>query len=371
MNYAMNKKQFIIQSNILIREVTNMIKVAIFQYDLSVGGIQKSLVNLLNNIDRNKYEIDVYLFNNNFFYVDQLPANTNVVILNKYAYINRIVPFNIVKKVAKCTIGKEYDIAIDFNSYLNECSINAIKVKAKKRFIWCHNDVEKKTKNEFLYRILFTMSKKKYSYFDKVIAVSEGARQAFFRKTGYDLSRIEVVPNTIDYSRIWELSEEHNDLVVDENKYNLCTVGRICHQKGFDILIRKMNDIVKRRQDIHLYMIGDGKDRKKIEKLIGKYKLENHITLLGNQKNPFSYVMKMDGFVLTSRYEGQGMVILEAQCLGLELFISKHLEKYVTDIKGCDIVDEICNAKKTNKKKFALDNYNKEITKKIDSLLSK
>ena len=56
--------------------------------------------------------------------------------------------------------------------------------------------------------------------------------------------------------------------------------------------------------------------------------MNEFITLLGNQPNPFKYLKLMDGFVLTSRYEGQGMVLWEAKALGLEIFMSKNLEKY-------------------------------------------
>ena len=68
---------------------------------------------------------------------------------------------------------------------------------------------------------------------------------------------------------------------------------------------------------------------------------------MGSQKNPFEYMKKMDAFVITSRYEGQGMVILEAKVIGLPIFIPKHLEKYVEGIEGCiNIEKDILGAKK-------------------------
>ena len=77
------------------------------------------------------------------------------------------------------------------------------------------------------------------------------------------------------------------------------------------------------RTDFHFYLIGDGPGRAALEGQIRELGLEGFVTLLGNQTNPFCYMDKMDGFVLTSRYEGQGMVIWEAKALGLPLYISK------------------------------------------------
>ena len=79
---------------------------------------------------------------------------------------------------------------------------------------------------------------------------------------------------------------------------------------------------------------------------------------------------KMDAFVLMSRYEGQGMVILEAKTLGLNIFIPKHLEKYVEDIKGYDDpIYELSKATKKEKIKDKLDDYNNNIIASFERLL--
>lgn len=348
-----------------------MKKIAIFQNNLSVGGIQKSLINLLQNIDMSKYQIDLYLFENQTFFDVEIPKGVNVIIQKKSCRASKFIYFDLYKKIKKNIYsGKQYDVAIDFDSYQFDTAFGAISVKAKKRVIWIHNDVEIKIRNEIKYRILHYFFKGKYKYFDEYVAVSKGIVESFKRTNKTKNKIIHVIPNYINTKEIIEKSKEQSELQVDEKKYNLVTVGRICHQKGFDILVNKMKEITNKRKDIHLYIIGDGPDRQKIEQMIEEKALKEYITLLGNQKNPFKYMKDMDAFVLTSRYEGQGMVILEAKCLGLEIFITKNLEKYNEDIEGYeDIVKPIINAKRKDKKIDKLEKYNSNISKKIELLL--
>ena len=98
--------------------------------------------------------------------------------------------------------------------------------------------------------------------------------------------------------------------------------------------------------------------------------MQSTVTLLGNQTNPFNYLKKMDGFVLTSRYEGQGLVIWEAKTLGLEIFITDNLEKYNPGISGYrDIVGALCSAQRREKVPDDLAKYNADIAASLKELL--
>ena len=349
-----------------------MKKIAIFQYDLGLGGIQKSLINLLNNLNLDEYEIDLYLFNKEDFYNIKIQNKVNIIYLPTFPTIYKVIPFSILMKQKKFNIKKEYDITIDFNGYSNECAIAALETRSKKKIIWCHNDIIIKYKNEWKYRILYNTFKKKYQYFDIIVNVSEGAKQSFIAKTKIDQKKVWSIPNYIDAEEIITKSKKENSFTVDNKKYNLVTVGRICHQKGFDILIEHMENIVQQNKNVNLYIIGDGPDAPKIKKLVKRKKLQENVFFLGSQKNPFEYMKKMDAFVITSRYEGQGMVILEAKVIGLPIFIPKHLEKYVEGIEGCiNIEKDILGAKKIEDKQVDyLNKYNYNIKEKIARLLS-
>lgn len=346
-----------------------MKKIAIFQKDLKAGGIQKSLINLLKNIDLNKYEIDLYLFDNEIFFEDKLPK-INIIYLKKQNYLIRFIPFSLLKKISKYNIDKEYDIVIDYNSYDQSCALASVNTKAKRYIMWIHNDVIRERKNDIKYRILHFFFKGKYKYFNEYVGVSNGIIEPFKKLNKINNAKFSVIPNLIDSEEIINKSMEKSDITVDNNKYNLISVGRLVIQKGFDILIEDMKKIVSVRKDIHLYIIGDGEKRKSLEKQIKRNNLENYITLLGSKSNPYKYEALMDGFILESRYEGQGIVVLEAKVLGLDIIIPNRLSNYVTDVPFTDdIPNKVINLKKNKNKKYdKLNEYNKNILEKIYKL---
>lgn len=347
-----------------------MKKIAIFQNELSMGGIQKSLVNLLNQIDHDKYEIDLYLFSKENFFNDKLPKKLNIIYLKKLPYVSRFVFFSHLKRFKHYKIDKKYDIAIDYNSYDQGCALACLNTDAKEHIMWVHNDVDREHKNDYKYRTLRFFFKSKYPHFDKFVCVSKGLIEPFKKLNKIKHDNFEVIPNLVIADEIINKSKEKVDLKVDPNKYNLVSVGRFVIQKGYDILINDMKEVVSKRDDIHLYLIGDGNQRKKLEDLVKKNKLEDYITFLGSKSNPFKYEKLMDGFVLESRYEGQGIVILEAKILGLDLIIPDRLSNYIEDVPfTSDVVSTLVSLKKKKKKeKNMLDSYNKNIILKINKL---
>lgn len=349
-----------------------MRSIAIFTDNLRVGGIQKSIVNILNNIDYKKYQVDLYLFDENHFY--EINKNVNVITLEKPKSIYKFIPFKIVKKLLKVNIlDKKYDVSIDFDSYQMHTAIGALNCNSNKKVIWIHNDIVIKLKEEIKYKILHLFFKNKYKEFDTYCAVSKGALDSFKELYNYENKDYKVIPNYIDTTEIKNKLKEETNINVDNNKINIVTVGRLCHQKGIDIMLDNISLLKQYRNDFHLYIIGDGPDKEKLLEQAKNLNLEDYITFLGNQSNPFKYMKKMDLFYLQSRYEGQGMVILEALSVGLDILIPKHLEKYCPDIIGVDSPLEYLKEyknKKTNKFND-LQKYNNLIKEEWTNLLGK
>ena len=346
-----------------------MKKIAIFQSDLRVGGIQKALVNILGELEGEDCTVDLYLFDGDqeadeFF---RLPAweNLHVIRLKPYPFLSRLVYFGLLRRFAPVAVrDTAYDVAIDFSSYRAECAVGAINARAKKRIMWIHNDVEIKRRNERKYRILWHFFKGKLRCYDEFCAVSPGIIEGFRRCSGIWDKPVTAIPNHIDTGEIFAKMDAPIDFAPDPAEYNLCTMGRLCHQKGFDILLELFARAAEQRRDLHLYILGDGPDREKLTAQIARLGLTERVTLLGNQANPFPYLKKMDGFTLTSRYEGQGLVIWEAKAVGLPLFIARNLEKYNPGIPGIepeDLPAAFVSARRQEKRADDLADYNAAI----------
>lgn len=347
-----------------------MKKIAFFLNNLNVGGIQKSFINMMKRLDYNNFEIDLYLVNKERFYNDEFPSKLNVIYIDEFPSLFKFLPFIFSKSKNINILPKDYDVAIDFDSYQNITAWGAIKTKAKHKVMWIHNDVEKKYKEDIKYRILHFFFKNKYKYFDTFVSVSDGIVKSFKQLNNIDDKRKFItIPNYIDTEEIINKSKEKVNFKVDKNIYNFVSIGRLCHQKGYDICLDLLYSLKRKRKDFHYYIIGDGPDRLKLETQIKELELTNYVTFLGNQNNPYNYAKLMDGLILTSRYEGQGMVLLEAICLGLEIFMPKHLEKYNKGLVGKkDMLSSLVKATKKRKTTNKLYEYNKNIEKELNNL---
>lgn len=345
--------------------------------DMGVGGIQKSLLNLLKNLDYSDLSVDLYLFERENFWEAEFPPEVHVRYFERTSALNKYIPFDTafgrISKDLTFPDDVYYDLAIDFNSYQPECAAAAIAVPAARRVEWVHNDIEIKLKNEWKYRVLHTFFKGKYKYFDGFVCVSKGIVEPFRRCAG-ELSEdvsFSVISNYIDYEEICrKKTEAVTDLAVDLSCFNLVSVGRLCHQKGYDIMLGELKKASEKRDDLRLYIIGDGPDRKKLEQLSANLGLTDKVFFLGSKANPFSCMNLMDAFLSTSRYEGQPLNLVEAMAVGLPLICSENLEKYTDGLHGYkDVAAALVSAKKEEKAPDDLKKYNGKILEDFKNLL--
>ena len=326
-----------------------MKKIAFFQSNLKVGGIQRSLVNLLKSHILDEYDVDVYLFSGEVFYdISSLPSNITIKYLKPFPYWCRFVPYRVLQKIYNgLQLEKKYDYVIDFDSYQQDCSLYTISQKNSKKIMWIHNDMQREYMYNEKYRILYHFFSSKFRYYDEFVAVSKGVVEPFKEKSGQLRKKIHVIPNLIDAYEIMQKSEIPTDVQIDQSKINIGCVGRIYVAKGYDLLLMDFEKAYQQRKELRLYIIGDGPDLKKYKKWVQEHGLGDVVFFLGNQKNPFNLLSRMDAFCLESRYEGQGMVLMEAKVLGLQLIFPKRLEKYNMGIAGVeDVVEALKKIKK-------------------------
>jgi len=348
-----------------------MKRIAFFQDNLGVGGIQKSIINLLRCFDYENYEVDLYLSDSKRFWDVDFPEQLNIKYLKHIPRALSFIPFDIAKKLVSLDFEgvEEYDLAIDFNSYQFSCALGALTVPAKRRVMWIHNNVDVKLENEWKYRVLWHNFKDKFKYYDEFVGVSKGVVGPFRDCSGMFEKKFNVIQNTIDTDEIYSKINEEVDFEVDDTKLNFVALGRLCHQKAYDIMLESFSKVVEKRDDVHLYIIGDGEMRMMLEYMRDSLGLTDYVTFLGQKTNPFVYMNKMDAFLSTSRYEGQPLNVMEAKALGLPQYCTKNLEIYSEGLVGYeDIVDALIHAKREEKQRDDLVEYNAEIIRRIKLL---
>lgn len=349
-----------------------MKRIAFFQSDLGVGGIQKSIVNLLRNMDYSRLRADLYLSEKTEFWAGDFPKELTIRYLKPVPRLYSFLPFDLVRKRVRYDFpaGVEYDLAVDFNSYQFSCAVGALTVPAKKRVMWIHNDVRVKLQNEWKYRVLWNAFKGKFKYYDGFVPVSAALEEPFRAMSGVEDKPFTVIQNYIDVGEIHrKMTEDCPELELEDKCLNVVALGRLCHQKGYDIMLDIFAEAVERREDLRLFIIGDGPDRQALEEQRDRLGLADKVRFLGNQPNPFRFMARMDAFLSTSRYEGQPLNIMEAMAVGLPLYCAKNLEQYTEGLQGCeDLVSALAAAEKTEKHPDDLAAYNGKILQSIAEL---
>jgi len=157
----------------------------------------------------------------------------------------------------------------------------------------------------YFYKVFLFKTVYKFSNVRKIITVSKGIEKKL--NNNYNLKNTKTIYNPIDLKLI-----SHKLLAQKPVDFDyILAVGRLCRQKGFDILIKAFAKS-NLKSKIKLIILGEGKERKNLEKLIIKLNLKKQILLHGKVDNPFIYMKHATFFVLSSRFEGFGIVIIEA-----------------------------------------------------------
>ncbi len=149
-----------------------------------------------------------------------------------------------------------------------------------------------------------------YPKSDKVIAISKGLAnclQSISRK-----SKVKLIYNPAFDKEILSLSKKKINFKFNKKlKYIIC-VSRLTKRKGIEELVEAFSDSIKIDQNLRLILIGYGKNESNIYKLINNQKIGKFVKIIKNCDNPYPYIKKSDLFILNSKYEGFGNVIVES-----------------------------------------------------------
>lgn len=315
--------------------------------DLSAGGGEKSLVNLLSQIDYGEYCVDLVLFNRSGVFLHSLPKEVNLLDMPEnhrifsdglknslgrfilkgrvdlaysrfmFSLKNRLIKDQAIseqntwKYYSKSldVLDKEYDAAI---GYLEKSPIYFVveKVRAKKKIGWIHTNYSTSGMDgEF--------DTPYFSRLDHLVTVSEECAKSLVFHFSHLQNRVKVIYNIVSPSIINQLSQNDTpvEMAADAKCTKIVTVARLSNEKGIDLAIKSCKLLISKGYSVQWYVLGDGGEREQLEQLIATNGLEPHFKLLGIKENPYPYIKASDIYVQPSRYEGKSIAIDEAKIL--------------------------------------------------------
>ena len=292
-----------------------MIKVLFMIHDLGQGGAEKVLINLVNNMDRTKFDISVIaLFGGGINEQFLRPEIHYRVIFPKMIPGNsHIMKLFAPRQLHKWFVKEEYDIEISYLEGPAARIISGCENKKTKLMSWVHCTMNSKSDVAESFRNI-EEAENCYNVMNKMLFVSEGVRKAFLENCGYK-GNTDVLYNTVESNKIIKMSKEDVNEIFNE-KIGLIAVGSLKPVKGFDRLLKVVKKLHDEDYPIHLYILGVGPQRKELEQFIQDNFLSEIVSLLGYKTNPYKYVAKCSLFVCSSLSEGFSTAVTESLIVG-------------------------------------------------------
>lgn len=207
-----------------------------------------------------------------------------------------------------------FDLAV---AYLEGASTYYVAdhVKAKKKAAFVHIDYESSGYTPL-------MDRDCYEKMDAIFAVSDEVRMHFLNCYPKYHEKTKVFSNLIDQKKIRRLEKEGSGFDDDYDGLRILTVGRLTYQKAYDIAVQAMKLVKDAGCRARWYVLGEGDERKAIEKRIAQLELTSDFVLLGSVENPYPYYAEADIYVHATRFEGKSIAIQEAKILGCPVIAS-------------------------------------------------
>lgn len=332
------------------------------------GGVETALLALLDIMDRGKYDIDVLFVEDTGDFMCKLPKdvrvgalplqkrlaneilhskNTAVCVKNAFRKHEYILAFQMIfrKVILKDPLAKysvpfkkvqpiaeTYDVAICYHAHCPFIlKYVADKVNCKKRILWIHNDFKSTNFDILPYK------KQLYKY-NRIYCVSHDLKDELVAIIPDLAKRISVFHNIIPVKQIQNKSNEYMPPEYNQTDMPIIlSIGRLNHQKGFDIAVEVSRLLMKSGIDHIWFILGDGEERAHIEELIEEYGISENFKLLGVRQNPYPYLKNADIYVQPSRHEGYGIAVAEARALEVPIIctdFSGALEQIKTEENG-------------------------------------
>lgn len=331
-------------------------KILILSHAMELGGAERSLLGLLEAIDTDQYQVDLFLMRHEGELLSMIPDKINLLPeIPEYTTLARpmvqvlkeghvlLCAARLFGKVKAFCYNKIYHytdsgVALEYShkytcpfmpaivpdtaydaaiSFLTPHYMVAKKVRAKKKIAWIHTDytkVQVDVKSEL----------KMWNAYDTIAAVSEAVAEGFFRVFGSLKSKVIVIENILPKKAIDTQAAEPVVTGMDDSCIKLLSIGRFCNAKNFDNVPDICRRILQSGLNLKWYLIGFGPDENLIRQKIKEAGMEDRVIILGKKSNPYPYIKCCDLYVQPSRYEGKSVSVREAQMLGKPVVITNY-----------------------------------------------
>lgn len=329
---------------------------------LHLGGAETSLIGLLQALDPQKVDVDLFVYSHEGemmqlipSYVNLLPENTvwsmfekplKEVLKKGYwrmflarmrakfrmrQYVKKKHPIDrtallsfvgdeVTRILPSLDYWGNYDLAI---SFLTPHNFVLDHVTAKKKICWIHTDYTRIDVNAELDLPV-------WSAYDHVISISEDVTKTFLQVFPSLKDKIVEIENILspDYVRqrslLISLEDIQKEVPVRGDCINLLTIGRFSEAKKLDEIPAICRGIIEVGVNVRWYIIGYGGSDDYIRREIEREGMQEHVFLLGKKENPYPYVKACDWYVQPSRYEGKSVVVREAQMLCKPVIVTNY-----------------------------------------------
>ena len=319
-----------------------MKKILFFINTLHGGGAEKVLVDLVNNMDPEKYRITVQTLIDAGAHKNVLKDHIHYKAILKNAklskWVIKLMPAKLVYNLfVKDNYDYDYEVAF-LEGYPTRIIAKSTNRNAKK-IAWLHTDLLRFPDSENAFTGYFT-EKAAYQKFDRIVCVSNSVKESLIKKYDIAASKISTVYNVVDDEQIRLKADQTEDMIERPDGPLIVSVGRLIAQKGYDRLLRIHKRLIDDGVEHRLWIVGEGEKRRVLEDYIQSNDLHN-VKLLGFQNNPYKYVKQADIFVASSIAEGYNVAITEAVILGVPVISTNFAGAYEpVEAPRCSVVVE-------------------------------
>lgn len=360
-----------------------MKKILICANSLCIGGIEKSLINLLKNIDKSQFKIDLMLEERIGELIKEVPKNINILEYKVYNLKNKFIQklLNFLNQI-KWTLKykNKYNTSICFATY-SYAANKVARISSKNKILFVHSDYTKIYNEKELKQFFDTRN---LSDFNKIIFVSNESKENLIKFYPNIVDKSLVINNIIDINEIKEKSKCKIEKIYNKNNINLLFIGRLEEEsKNISTQLKLIKDLSIDIPNIKLFIVGDGPNKNDYIKYVRENNLEKYIEFLGQKENPYPYIKNADYVLLTSNYEGYPVIFNESVLLKTDILSTIKISDDYTCIgenfghllsnnynETLNELKIILKTKKHKKTNINLEEINKKRLKKLEELLN-